>query len=301
VPAGNPLAAAAAAVLAAGNRHGDHGGPAWAWWSSVSGRASTSGAAGQHFLAGRGLAAELVERAGVGPADLVVELGAGTGLLTEALAARAGKVLAVERDPRLAARAARRLAGHGNVRLVTGDARTLPLPGRPFRVVANLPFGATTALLRRLLADPLTPLERADLVVQWELARRWAAGRPSTPDTVRAGTWWRLQVAGRLAPACFRPPPSVSAGLLVAVRRRPPLLPVAGRHRLEALLRAAFRQPAVPLRRSLVPPLTRGQLRRLAADLGFAPGARPADLNPRQWAGVAAFLPGPWEPGRSRP
>ena len=66
---------------------------------------------GQHFLAGGWLAAELVEQAGIGADDLVLEIGAGTGVLTEALARRAGRVVAVEYDPRLAERARRRLAG----------------------------------------------------------------------------------------------------------------------------------------------------------------------------------------------
>jgi 23S rRNA (adenine-N6)-dimethyltransferase len=245
---------------------------------------------GQHFLAGRWLAEELAEGAQIGRADLVVELGAGTGLLTEALAGQAGRVLAVERDPGLAARAAARLAGHRNVRVVTGDARRIALPGRPFRVVANLPFGVTTALLRRLLADPLVPLQRADLLVQWEAARRWARCRPATPDLVRAGFRWRLEVTRRLEPACFRPPPSVVAGLLVATRRRPPLLPDARRHRPDALLASLFQRPSVPLRRSLVPPLSPGQLRHLASDLGFPLAALPADLDPVQWAGLLTHL-----------
>jgi 23S rRNA (adenine-N6)-dimethyltransferase len=119
----------------------------------VSGRASRRAELGQHFLAGGWLAAELVEQAGVGQGDLVVEIGAGTGVLTEALAQRAGRVVAVECDPRLADRARARLAGHGNVRVVTADALAMPAPRRPFRVVANLPFGSTTAMLRRLLGD----------------------------------------------------------------------------------------------------------------------------------------------------
>jgi Ribosomal RNA adenine dimethylase len=68
----------------------------------VSGGASRRAELGQHFLAGGRLAAELVEQAGVGAGDLVVEIGAGSGVLTEALARRAGRVVAVERDPRLA-------------------------------------------------------------------------------------------------------------------------------------------------------------------------------------------------------
>jgi 16S rRNA A1518/A1519 N6-dimethyltransferase RsmA/KsgA/DIM1 with predicted DNA glycosylase/AP lyase activity len=81
----------------------------------VSGGASRRAELGQHFLAGGRLAAELVEQAGVGAGDLVVEIGAGSGVLTEALARRAGRVVAVECDPRLAERARVRLAGFGNV------------------------------------------------------------------------------------------------------------------------------------------------------------------------------------------
>jgi 16S rRNA A1518/A1519 N6-dimethyltransferase RsmA/KsgA/DIM1 with predicted DNA glycosylase/AP lyase activity len=80
----------------------------------VSGRARRA-ELGPHFLAGGRLAAELVEQAGVGAGDLVVEIGAGSGVLTEALARRAGRVVAVECDPRLAERARVRLAGFGNV------------------------------------------------------------------------------------------------------------------------------------------------------------------------------------------
>jgi 23S rRNA (adenine-N6)-dimethyltransferase len=256
----------------------------------VSGGARRRADLGQHFLAGGWLAAELVEQAGVGSGDLVVEIGAGTGVLTEALARRAGRVVAVEYDPRLAERVRARLAGCPNVRVVTADARTLPPPRRPFRVVANLPFGSTAAILRRLLGDPRTRLERADLILQEQAARRYAARRPATPESIRWGAWYDLAVGRRLGPASFRPPPRVGAAVLVARRRRPPLVPVGGHRRFTALVGSAFRHPGLPLRRVLVPPLSYRQLRRLARDLGFSLDARPADLDAVQWAGLYAFL-----------
>jgi 23S rRNA (adenine-N6)-dimethyltransferase len=255
----------------------------------VSGRARRA-ELGQHFLAGGRLAAELVEQAGVGPGDLVLEIGAGSGVLTEALARRAGRVVAVEYDPRLAERARARLAGFGNVRVVTGDALALPPPRRPFRVVANPPFGATAAILRRLLGDPRTRLERADLILQEQAAGRYAARRPGTPDTVAWGAWYDLGIGRRLGPSCFRPPPRVGAAVLVARRRQPPLVPLAGHRRFTALVGVAFRHPGLPLRRSLVPPLTYRQLRRLARDLGFPLDAGPADLDAAQWAGLFEVL-----------
>ena len=263
----------------------------------MSGRARRRAELGQHFLAGGWLAAELVEQAGVGAGDLVVEIGAGTGVLTEALARRAGRVVAVEYDPRLARRARARLAGYGNVRVVTADALALAPPRRPFRVVANLPFGSTTAILRRLLGDPRTRLERADLVVQEQAARRYASGRPGTPETIAWGAWYELAAGRRLGPACFRPPPRVGAAVLVARRRQPSLVPVADHHRFTRFVQAAFRHPGLPLRRSLVPPLTRGQLRRLAGDLGFSLDAHPADLDAVQWTGLYAFCGRPGKTG----
>jgi 23S rRNA (adenine-N6)-dimethyltransferase len=256
----------------------------------VSGRVRRRAELGQHFLAGGWLAAELVEQAGVGAGDLVVEIGAGTGVLTEALARRAGRVVAVEYDPRLAERARARLAGYPNVRVLTADARTVQPPRAPFRVVANLPFGATAAMLRRLLGDPRSRLERADLILQEQAARRYAAVRPGSAETIRWGTVYELRTGRRLGPGCFRPPPRVGAAVLVARRRWPPLVAATGQARFAALLRQAFRHPGLPLRRGLVPPLTYRQLRRLAADLGFPLDARPGDLGAAQWAGVFAFL-----------
>jgi 23S rRNA (adenine-N6)-dimethyltransferase len=256
----------------------------------VSGGARRRAELGQHFLAGGWLAAELVEQAGVGPGDLVLEIGAGSGVLTEALARRAGRVVAVEYDPRLAERARARLASYANVRVVTADALAVPVPRRPFRVVANPPFGATAAMLRRLLGDPRTRLERADLILQKQAAMRYAAARPGTPETIRWGAFYELGTGRRLGPGCFRPPPRVGAAVLVARRRRPPLVPITSQGRFAVLLRTAFRHPGLPLRRSLVPPLTYRQLRRLSRDLSFPLDARPADLDAAQWAGLLAVL-----------
>lgn len=116
----------------------------------------------QHFLRSSRLAAELVRCAGLTRADLVLEIGAGRGRLTSELAQVAGRVLAVELDPRLAQALRVRFGRRPNVTIIQADALELPLPAEPFRVVANLPFGQTAAFLHRLLDDPRVPLDRAD-------------------------------------------------------------------------------------------------------------------------------------------
>jgi 16S rRNA A1518/A1519 N6-dimethyltransferase RsmA/KsgA/DIM1 with predicted DNA glycosylase/AP lyase activity len=175
----------------------------------------------QHFLRSQALAAELVRDAAVGPDDLVLDLGAGSGRLTRELARTAGRVVAVELDPRWAAH----LRGRwGNVEVLLGDAATLALPRRPFRVVANLPFARTTAILRHLLDDPLVPLRRADVIVEWGVAVKRALPWPSTVNDVVWGAWYASAVTRRLPRRHFEPMPAVDAGVLVFERRACPLV-----------------------------------------------------------------------------
>jgi 23S rRNA (adenine-N6)-dimethyltransferase len=228
---------------------------------------------GRHFLRSSKLAAELVRAAEIQRDDLVLDLGAGAGALTAPLARRAGRVVAVEIDRELAAALARRLP---EVDVVAADARRVALPREPFKVVANLPFGGATAILRRLL-EPCTPLESADVIVDWHVASKRAAVWPSTQLSAYWGAWFELSVTRRLARSVFAPPPSVDAGVLRILRRSMPLVPIGDRRRYAAFLSTGYRDGV----RAVVP---RRQLRRRAAELGLMHGAEPRDLDARQWA-----------------
>ena len=141
-------------------------------------------ALGQHFLSDPVLLDDLVTLSGIGPEDTVFEIGPGLGSLTEALAARARAVLALEVDPRLLPILAVRLHGQHNVQVVEGDVMTANLPELlgplgPFHVVANLPYYLTTPILNLLLTLPL-PVKSINVMVQKEAAERIVAV-PSTP------------------------------------------------------------------------------------------------------------------------
>jgi 23S rRNA (adenine-N6)-dimethyltransferase len=202
---------------------------------------------GQHFLGSARLAAQVVADAGVTGDDLVVELGAGRGVLTAELAHQAGQVLAVELDPKLASILAGRFESVRNVAVLGADARDVPLPLNPYRVVANVPFNVTSAILRRLLDAPDGGLWRADLIVQWQVARERAQsadGPPTDLLAARWGPWWEFRRGRRLPAGCFRPRPSVDAALLVMTRRAPPLLPVAASRPYAAFVTRGFRSKA---------------------------------------------------------
>jgi len=180
------------------------------------------GARSQHFLRRQALAAELVRDAGIGAHDVVLDLGAGSGRLTAELARVAGRVVAVELDPRWASHLRSRWA---DVEVVQGDAACVALPRDGFRVVANLPFDRTTAILRHLLDSPLVPLVRADVIVEWGVAVKRALPWPSTVNDVVWGAWYRAAVTRRLLRNVFEPVPAVDAGVLVFERRAHPLVP----------------------------------------------------------------------------
>ena len=180
---------------------------------------------GQNFL-DPATADRIVDEAGLLPGELVVEIGAGAGALTQALARRAVRLLAIEPDPVWAARLREQLRGTPNVRVDGRDFLAVPLPRQPFRVIGSLPFARTTDILRRLLDDPATPLRRADVIVQWEVALKRAASPPTTLLSTVWAPWWETSLVRRIAATKFRPMPSVDAGLLAIVRRDPPLLPV---------------------------------------------------------------------------
>jgi 23S rRNA (adenine-N6)-dimethyltransferase len=219
------------------------------------------------------------------PGTLVLDLGAGRGALTRALADAGARVRAVELDQAALRELRTRFGSHPRVEVVDGDAMLLPLPDEPFAVVANLPFAAGTAILRRLLGDPRVRLTRLDAIVEWGLAAKRSAVWPSTLVGCTWGAWYELSLVRRVPRACFAPPPSVDAAVLRATRRPKELVPPAEAASYEALLRRAFAGQA-PLDRIL----PRRFVHRAAHELGFDPHARARDLDVRQWSRLYAAV-----------
>lgn len=183
---------------------------------------------GQNFLADRSLISRFVAGLDLATGGLVVDVGAGAGALTVPLAMAGVEVWAVERDDAWVERLRAAIGRAGvvdSVRVIRGDLRTVRLPRSPYRVVANPPFGLTTALLGRLLDDPDRGPERADVVVQREVARKHAADVPTSLRTAAWAPWWEFSLGMHIDRRAFRPIPSVDASVLRIDRRNPPILP----------------------------------------------------------------------------
>jgi 23S rRNA (adenine-N6)-dimethyltransferase len=169
---------------------------------------------GAHFLTDRGLIAQLVRASGAGAGDLVVDLGAGYGALTGPLARAGARVIAIELDPRLAGRLRRRFVAEPLVGVVEADLRRVPLPRRPFHVVASPPFALTTLLCRRLLGDQGIRLTGAELILEWGAARWLSSPEPRDRETARWAAAYEMRLVRRVPAASFSPPPGSDAAYL---------------------------------------------------------------------------------------
>ena len=244
----------------------------------------------QNFLKDKRFAKRIVTESGVGKGDLVVELGAGGGMLTRQLAKVAREVVAVEHDPCWATRLEERFLGDGNVRVVQGDALGARLPDEPFVVVANIPFNITTSILHRLLDDPTAPLQSAHLLVQKQVALKHARSTPTTLKTLSWSPWYGFSAGLELPANTFHPKPEVDACLMVAAKRGPPLVAPGQRHIFRAFVRRAFDGHGNSVGKTLRPFFTKAQLRRLAKDNGFSLHCPPSMLTVHQWVRLFHFM-----------
>ena len=245
---------------------------------------------GQNFLRDGRIARRIVVESGVGKDDLVVELGAGGGMLTRQLARVAGRVVAVECDPYWAMHLEEHFSDDDNVLVIQVDALEVKLPEEPFMVVANVAFHTTTKILYRLLDDPTNLLETAHLVVQKQVALKHARSSPTTLKTLTWSPWYEFSTGLMLPADAFHPKPEVDACLMVAAKRGPPLVDPHCRHLFRALVRNAFDGPGNSVGRVLRPIFTRTQLRRLAGDNGFSLDCAPSRLTVRQWVSLFDFM-----------
>lgn len=193
---------------------------------------------GRHLLRSSELAAAIVRDAGVAHGDLVVDVGAGSGMLTRPLLAAGARVLAIEPD-RVFAQRLRRACRAAHV--VERSWRDVPWPDETFRVVANLPFAEAADICRSLFSNPQIPLVSADVIVAWDFAAKRARLWPSTVQTVVWSAWYELSVPRRLPPTAFAPTPSVAAGILRARRREVPLVDPRRAGQYGAFVRRRFR------------------------------------------------------------
>lgn len=254
-----------------------------------------SRALGQNFVVDANTVRRIARLAAVGPGDRVVEIGAGLGSLTLALAETGASVTAVEMDRHLLP-VLRSVVEPAGVSVVEGDAMRLDWsallgaePG-PWVLVANLPYNVATPLVADLL-DEVPAISRMLVMVQREVGERLAAG-PGDPAygavSVKVAYWATASVVAKVPPTVFVPQPKVDSAVVSIVRRGAPAVDPAtvAPERLFAVVRAGFSQRRKMLRRSLAGLADAGAFE--AA--GVRPEARPEELGVVEWGRLAAAV-----------
>jgi 16S rRNA (adenine1518-N6/adenine1519-N6)-dimethyltransferase len=175
---------------------------------------------GQHFLADGSWRARILNTLGVGAGDVWLEIGAGHGEMTRELLRRAARVIAIEVDPPLVQALESLRREHANLEVIAGDVLKLDLPrlvsAPRFRVYGNLPYYITSPILHRLF-EFAGRLESVHIVIQLEVATRLVA-RPGRRDygylSVLTQFYSAPEIALRIPPGAFRPPPRVASALV---------------------------------------------------------------------------------------
>lgn len=239
---------------------------------------------GQHFLVDSNILRKLVEVAQVQPADRVLEIGPGPGALTQALLDTGAHLLAVEKDPLLAEQLLRLQTEDKRLVVACADFLSFPLPQtkRPLKVVANLPYLSSRAILQKLL--PLSPsISTLTLMMQWEVAQKMLAAVRSTtygPLALLVQSYASARICFKVAPTCFYPPPKVWSAVVHLTLQRPPAADMEG---LFALIQRAFRQRRKRLTSSLQNAFPTQVVHEALATLGLRQESRPHELTLRHF------------------
>jgi 16S rRNA (adenine1518-N6/adenine1519-N6)-dimethyltransferase len=256
---------------------------------------------GQNFLHDRSVHTRIVAAAALGPQDVVVEIGAGLGTLTGALAAAEpppARVIALERDFDMLRVLAAELGGEPRVAVTAADAATFDFAaasreaGRPLVVVGNLPYQIASALVIALV-EAGGAVARAVVMVQREFAQRVVAppgsrtyGRLSVTIQQHA----EARILFHVPPGAFHPPPAVTSSVMRLVPRAAPLAPVRDAALFAEVVKQAFSTRRKMLRRALEPAFGEHAVARALAAAGIDETLRAERLGVADFARLADAL-----------
>jgi 23S rRNA (adenine-N6)-dimethyltransferase len=186
-------------------------------------RQSTTLTNSQNFLKSGALADRLLAKSSIEPRDVVLDLGAGTGVISQSLANHGCRVIAVEKDPSLASHLRNRFAHMPRVQIRQCDLTRMPLPTCTYKVFSNIPFDITTDAITRLIRAK-NPPDDAYLVVQQEAAQRFVGAPRCTLVAALTFPWFEATVVHAFDRRDFVPVPRVEVVMLRLRKRGPPLV-----------------------------------------------------------------------------
>ncbi|RLC98708.1 MAG: ribosomal RNA small subunit methyltransferase A [Chloroflexi bacterium] len=255
---------------------------------------------GQNFVVNQVVIERIVAAAELTPDDIVLEIGAGLGALTGQIARAAGRVIAVELDERLLPVLRSVLSGCDNVTLIQGDilaldpAALIGDAGAGYKIVANLPYYITSAVLRHLLEASLKPRWMI-LTVQREVAERIVA-KPGQMSLLAVSVqfYGQPRLLFRIKPGSFYPSPGVESAVVRVELYPAPPVDVESTEAFFRVVRAGFSQRRKQLRNTLAAGLRQqpGEVATRLEKVGVDPRRRAQTLSLQEWARVTHALGG---------
>ena len=258
---------------------------------------------GQNFLVDMSMLEKIVDSAEVTKDDIVLEIGPGIGTMTQALAERAGKVIAIEIDTALIPILKETLQDYDNVTVINEDILKLDIDalskengGKPFKVVANLPYYITTPIIMALL-EGTAPIASITIMVQKEVAERMQVG-PGTKDygalSLAVQFYARPELVCTVPPECFMPRPKVASAVICLKLYETPPVEVKEPALMFKLIRASFNQRRKTLANGLTGDpslgLSRDQVTAALSRMGLPEMVRGETLTLEQFAQLADQL-----------
>jgi 16S rRNA (adenine1518-N6/adenine1519-N6)-dimethyltransferase len=250
---------------------------------------------GQNFLHDQNQLRRMVDAAELGPADKVLEIGPGLGPLTELLAARAGEVLAIEKDRRLFDFLREKFSAAPRVKLIHDDALRYVKGNREWaawKLVANLPYSVASPILVELAQSPKRP-ERMVTTLQREVAQRLMA-RAGDDDygvlTLLVQLDYEPRGSFKIPANCFFPAPNVDSMCVVLQRRARPLLADEQRAAFVKIVKRAFSQRRKMMLKLLRQDWAADKLADAFAELKIPPQERAEKLSLEQFVALTEIL-----------
>lgn len=228
----------------------------------------------QHFLRSPRLVKELVGHTSIKRTDLVYDIGAGSGVIASVLAGRCNEVVAVEAEPRTAAKLRANMNKHPNVTVYEGDFLAMPLPTRPYKIFANIPFHLSSPILRRLVEADHPP-QAMYMIVQKQFADKLVIDSDKFTGQLGAyiAPWFAVRIRKRLQRTDFWPHPNVDTVLVEIKVRQDSLLPKAKMPEYGSFIADCFSTPR------LFQKTPRHKI-------GVPLDAKPSQLSTEQWTSL---------------
>ena len=257
---------------------------------------------GQNFLVDENILHIILESAHLAEDDVVLEIGPGLGVLTEHLAKRAKRVIAIEKDPKLAAYLREAFASQPAFHLIEDDALNQPLRDLLrdkgiTHVISNLPYSAGTRILMELVDAEHRPL-RMVVMLQVDVAERLAALHGSKAyglASIHAQMFYDVVLRKVVSPTCFYPPPDVKSAIVELYRRAHPQTPLRNTTHFNGLLKWCFSQRRKQLGRILLnAPDTivspGSDVKHVLEESGVRPDQRPESIPVATWGALSNAL-----------